>query len=158
MRIPSTPGRSRLIGTGVVMAVPVALALAACSSHSTPAAGSTSSPAKHSVTTHSAAPSPTSKAPKHVASDNVRKAVVAGACTHDGSKGWLLKGTVTNSSASARGYSIVVDFMAAKGGTVLDSKTVKISAVAPKSSKAWQVLGAVGKASVHCVIRQVQAH
>ncbi|MGD0375752.1 MAG: hypothetical protein ABSB01_14355 [Streptosporangiaceae bacterium] len=150
---------ARLAVSGVVIPMAVACALAGCGGSSpaasSPATSATSRAPAHSATsptTGAAAPSVT--VPKYVAAENARKDVAASSCKHDGAKGWLLKGTLTNSSSSARSYSIVIDFVSSKGDTVLDTKVVRVRRVAPKASAHWSAIGAAGQANVTCVIRQ----
>jgi hypothetical protein len=130
------------------MAAVVSVLAAGCGGGSPAAAGRTGHAAAGST------PVPVTRVPKYVASKNARTAVAATGCKQDGAHGWLARGTVTNSASSARGYSIVVDFVTAKGDTVLDTRIVKVPPVPPKSSAQWSVLGAPGSARVSCVIRQ----
>ena len=152
----SIRSRTRLSVSGAAIAVPLALALAACGASSPSASAPASAPAS-SAPAAPVATAPAVKVPKYVAADNARKYVAAQTCKQDGRKGWQLKGTVTNSSSAARGYSIVVDFVATKGNTVLDTKVVHVHPVAPRSSAHWSALGAAGQANVTCVIRQALA-
>ena len=142
----STTGRLAI--GDIVIATPLVLALAGCAGASTSASGQT----------HTASPVGKTEAavavPKYVASLNARKEVRAGACKDYGAKGWRLAGTATNSSKSARGYTIVVDFVSRKGDTVLDTKVVEVAKIAPKKSAHWSAAGAAGQAHVSCVIRQ----
>lgn len=149
---------ARLVICGTVMAMPVALALAGCGSSSSPASSTTASATSrapaHSPDSPAPAAAPAITVPKYVASENARKEVTAGSCKHDGATGWRLKGTVTNSSSSARSYSIVVDFVSSKGDTVLDTKVIHVRRIAPKASARWSAIGAAGRPNVTCVIRQ----
>src|SRR5277367_187518 len=146
MRMLRTGAGARVALAG--MAAAVSVLAAGCGGGSTAAASGTGHAAAGST------PTPTPHVPKYVASKNARTAVAATGCKQDGAHGWLARGTVTNSAASARGYSIVVDFVTAKGDTVLDTRIVKVPPVAPKASARWSVLGAPGSARVSCVIRQ----
>ena len=138
-------------------AIAAALAIAACGA-SSPAA-SAPAPSRADSASVPAAPSVSAvSVPRYVAADNARKAVVAGACKHDGAKGWRLQGTVTNSLSSARRYSIVVDFVTTKGDTVLDTKVVQVHSVPAGASAHWSALGAAGQVNVSCVIRQALTH
>lgn len=69
---------------------------------------------------------------------------------------WLLEGTVTNPGTKATGYQIVVDFVTAKGDTVISTTEIEIPSVAPKASANWSTTGARGKADVACLVRQAQ--
>lgn len=149
---------TRLAICGTAIAMPVALALAGCAGTSTPAsstkASATSRAAAQSAASPAGGAAPSVTVPKYVASENARKEVTASSCKHDGATGWRLKGTVTNSSPSARSYSIVVDFVSSKGDTVLDTKVIHVRRVAPKASARWSATGAAGQSNVTCVIRQ----
>jgi hypothetical protein len=155
--------RVAISGTAIVM--PLAFGLAGCGGSPTAApapAGSASagSPSAASRTATSPAASPTGvtapavSVPKYVASENARQEVTTTSCRHDGRKGWLLKGTVTNSTSSARSYSIVVDFVSHKGDTVLDTKVVHVRRTGPGARRHWSATGAAGHVDVTCVIRQ----
>lgn len=152
----STPRRSVLAVLSAAAAVPAALVVAGCGTSSpTSASGTATATDKPAVSTGT--PSPSIKVPKYVASKNARKAVTASACVHEGAKGWEAKGTATNTSPSRQGYSIVVDFVTPKGDTVMDTKIVRVKAIAPKSSTHWSVTGAAGQPKILCVIRQALA-
>ncbi len=69
---------------------------------------------------------------------------------------WLLKGTVTNPGTKATGFQIVVDFVSAKGDTVISTSEVNVPNVAPKASANWSATGAHGKPDVACLVRQAQ--
>ncbi len=142
----STTGRLAI--GGIVIVAPLVLALAGCGGASTPATGQPHAASAAGKT------EPAVGVPKYVASPNARKEVRAGACKDHGAKGWQLTGTATNPSKSARGYSIVVDFLSRKGDTVLDTKVVEVAKIAPKESARWSATGAAGQAQVSCVIRQ----
>lgn len=116
--------------------------------------------------TQSSPPSPMSQAgltvlvvavPKYVASENARNQVAVSTCRSDGAKGWLIKGTATNPTSLVRRYLIVVDFVTAKGSTVLDTKVVHVRSVAPRASSRWSAVGAAGDTHVACVIREALA-
>ena len=146
---------TRLAISGAAIVLPAAFALAGCGG-SSPAA---SAPAASRTATQAAASpagvtAPAVNVPKYVASENARQQVTASACRHVGRKGWLLKGTVTNSTSSARSYSIVVDFVRDKGDTVFDTKVVHVRRTGPGARRHWSVTGAAGHLSVTCVIRQ----
>jgi len=68
---------------------------------------------------------------------------------------WMATGTVKNSSSSARGYSIVIDFVNSVA-TVHDTRIVTVPTVQPAKTANWTVGGAKGIAGVSCVIRLVQ--
>ncbi len=69
---------------------------------------------------------------------------------------WLLNGTVTNPGTSATGFQIVVDFVNAKGDTVISTTEIEIPRVAPKASASWSATGAHGKPDIACLVRQAQ--
>jgi hypothetical protein len=129
----------------LLLGVTLCSALAACggSSHqSSPPSGS------------STAPQTTVSVPAYNPAKNARRDVVAGPCI-DGSSGWSLSGTVTNSTGSMRGYSIVVDFITVPGDTVIATKLVTVPPVSPHASAKWSATGAApGVRDLTCVIRQ----
>ncbi len=86
---------------------------------------------------------------------NARADVHADTCKV-ASGSWLLKGTVTNPGTNATGYQIVVDFVSAKGDTVISTTEIDIPTVAPKASASWSATGARGKTDVACLVRQAQ--
>ena len=93
--------------------------------------------------------------PAYDPAKNTRKDVAPGACTDGGSKGWSFQGTVTNSSASRRGYSITVDFITVPGDTVMATRVITVPRVAPHATANWSVGGAVpGQQHLTCVVRQ----
>jgi len=149
----SSTNAPRLAIGSIAIAVSLAVALVGCSSSSAPApkaaAPATGYPSGTVV--------PAVAVPKYVAAENARKNVTASTCTDSGAKGWLIKGTATNSSTSPRSFSIVVDFVTRKGDTVLDTKIVRVPSVAPRATKHWSALGAPGQTKVLCVIRQALA-
>jgi hypothetical protein len=157
--------RSRRAVEGAALALPLAFALTACSGNSpanTSAASPTPAAAKSATPAAAAAPQreTTGEAvniPKYVAADNVRKDVSTKGCMQVGRQGWRLSGTATNTSSSSRAYSIVVDFVTAKGDTVLNTKVLSVGPVAPKSAANWSATGAAGQQKVACVIRQALA-
>lgn len=69
---------------------------------------------------------------------------------------WLLNGTVMNPGTTATGFQIVVDFVKAKGDTVISTTEIDIPSVAPKKSASWSTTGAHGEPDVACYVRQVQ--
>jgi hypothetical protein len=145
---------TRLAISGAAIVMPAAFALAGCGG-TTPGA---SAPAASRTATPAASPTgvtaPAVSVPRYVPAENARQEVTTSACRHDGRKGWLLKGTVTNSTSSARSYSIVVDFVRDKGDTVFDTKVVHVRRTAPGARRHWSATGAAGHLSVTCVIRQ----
>ena len=156
----------RLPVGGAALALLLTLALAACSGNSparTDAAPTATNAARSAVSSMAAARSGsgtkagTVKIPKYVAADNARKYVSTTGCVRAGRRGWLLRGTATNTSSSSRAYSIVVDFVTVTGDTVLDTKLLNVGPVAPKSAVDWSVTGAAGQHHVACVIRQALA-
>ena len=85
---------------------------------------------------------------------NARPDVAAGAC-RTSARGWSLTGRVTNSAATSRGYSIVVDFVTAPGNTVVATRVVDVAPVAPHRSANWGVWGpGPTEKNLTCVIRQ----
>ena len=86
---------------------------------------------------------------------NARSDVHAEAC-RNASGSWLLNGTVTNPGTNATGFQIIVDFVKAKGDTVISTIEVEIPSVAPKASASWSATGAHGKLDVACLVRQAQ--
>jgi hypothetical protein len=151
---------------GVVATLPIALALSACSAGSpVPASTVSSAPASAdqavatAAGTHDQRP-PTSasvKVPRYIAADNARKNVVAVGCAQDGQRGWRMSGTATNTSSSTLTYSIVVDFVTARGDTVVDTKVLRVGPVLPRETTRWSTTGAAGRSQVVCVIRQALA-
>jgi hypothetical protein len=92
--------------------------------------------------------------PAYNPAKNARQDVAAGACV-DSNKGWSLSGTVTNSSGTTRGYSIVVDFITVPGDTVVATKLVNVPPLSPHASAKWSATGAApGVHNLTCVIRQ----
>jgi hypothetical protein len=69
---------------------------------------------------------------------------------------WTLTGTVTNSLTTTTSFQIVVDFVSAKGDTVLSTTEVNVSGVRAGGSAAWSASGAKGKSDVACDLRQAQ--
>ncbi len=101
------------------------------------------------------APGTTVSVPTYNPAENARKDVTAGACVNGGSQGWSLSGTVTNSSSTRQGYSIVVDFITVPGDTVVATKLVTVPPLEPKASAHWSSAGAApGVQNLTCVIRQ----
>ncbi len=86
---------------------------------------------------------------------NARADVHASAC-HIASGSWLLQGTVRNPGTTATGFQIVVDFVSAKGDTVISTTEIDVPTVAPKASADWSATGAKGKPDVACLVRQAQ--
>jgi|HubBroStandDraft_2_1064218.scaffolds.fasta_scaffold21464_2 hypothetical protein len=129
-------------------AAAAAMLLAACSS--SPAAPATGSGAK-GVAAHATA---SADVPQYVAADNARKSVTTGTCKMDGKKGWVFSGRVKNTSKTAHRYSIVVDFVTAKGDTVMDTKIVHTASIKSGASASWKTMGAAGHAGISCVVRE----
>jgi hypothetical protein len=135
------------------------LALAACSSSpSAPATGSGTGAAATTGAAAAAHATTPADVPQYVAAENARKAVTTGACTKDGAKGWVFSGRVTNTTKAAHRYSIVVDFVTAKGDTVMDTKVVKTASIKPGASASWKTMGAAGHAGISCVVREALDH
>ena len=132
---------------GVVAAVSVCgVLLAACGGGK-----SESSPTTRTVPI----PATTISVPAYDPAKNARHDVVPGACINGGSQGWSLTGTVTNSSSTKHGYSIVVDFITVPGDTVVATKLVTVPPLSPKASAKWAATGAApGVKNLTCVIRQ----
>ncbi len=86
---------------------------------------------------------------------NARADVHADACRL-ASGSWLLKGTVTNPGTTATGFQIIVDFVSAKGDTVISTTEIDVPNVASKASADWSATGARGKPDVACLVRQAQ--
>jgi hypothetical protein len=137
----------------------LAVALTACT-------GPSHSASNKSTTTTSHVPisfGPTTTAttvfvPKYDPAKNARRDVSPGACVNAGDKGWSFKGTVTNSSAASRGYSIAVDFITVPGDTVQATRVVSVPKIAPHYTKKWSVTGAApGQKNLTCVVRQALA-
>jgi hypothetical protein len=135
----------------------LAVALASCSSSGSHTASSGTTTTSHAGVP-SIAPATTSTSvivPAYDPAKNTRRDVVPGACTDGGSKGWSFQGRVTNSSASPRGYSITVDFIAVPGDTVMATRVIAVPRVAPHATADWSVGGAVpGQQHLTCVVRQ----
>ena len=147
-------------GSGMLAALMLAAALTACTggSHSASSGGTTTT---SRVVAPSIGPTRTSTSvvvPKYDPAKNARRDVEPGACVNQGDKGWSFKGTVTNSSAASRGYSIAVDFITVPGDTVMATRVVTVPRIAPKATKNWTVTGAApGQKNLTCVIRQALA-
>jgi hypothetical protein len=86
---------------------------------------------------------------------NARSDVHAGSCRMAAGK-WIFSGTVTNPANTAASFQIVVDFVTARGDTVLSTTEVDISTIKPGRSANWSAAGAKGKTDVTCVLRQAQ--
>jgi hypothetical protein len=96
--------------------------------------------------------------PPYNPAKNARQDVTVGACIDRGTKGWSLSGTVRNSAATPRGYSIAVDFVTVPGDTVVDTKLVSVARVQPQASARWSATGAApGVKNLTCVVRQTLA-
>jgi hypothetical protein len=136
----------------------LAVALSGCSgggSHS--ASTGTTTTTRHASATSIASTTTSTSVivPAYDPAKNTRKDVAPGACTDGGSKGWSFQGTVTNSSASRRGYSITVDFITVPGDTVMATRVITVPRVAPHATANWSVGGAVpGQQHLTCVVRQ----
>ena len=144
---------------GPALAVPLAVTLAGCGSGGVTATGTQPSAAATAVRQQPVAAAPASHGPGYGAAGNARKDIAVAACRRAGSRGWMIKGTATNSSAKTRGYTIVVNFVAHKGkaGTVLDTKIVTVRPIHPRASARWSAVGAAGHARITCVVRQARA-
>jgi hypothetical protein len=161
----NTPTRTRawLAVGGAVATLPITLALSGCSSNAPTAAAAATATAAQAVATAAGTQSQTSltsssvKVPKYIAADNARKNIVTTGCVEDGQAGWRLSGTATNTASSARVYSIVVDFVTARGDTVVDTKVLRVGPVQPRATARWSTTGAADQSQVVCVIRQALA-
>jgi hypothetical protein len=69
---------------------------------------------------------------------------------------WIFTGTVTNKSATTTSFQLVIDFVTAKGETVLSTTEVDVTGVRSGASAAWSASGAKGKTGVLCYLRQAQ--
>jgi hypothetical protein len=144
--------------TGAMAAVLVAVVLAGCSGGGSHSASTGTTTTTSHAAVPSIAPTTTSTSvvvPKYDPAKNTRKDVVPGACTDGGSTGWSFQGTVTNSAATRKGYSITVDFITVPGDTVMATRVITVPPVAPHATADWSVGGAVpGQTHLTCVIRQ----
>jgi pectin methylesterase-like acyl-CoA thioesterase len=147
--------RARLAVTSAALALPVAFTLTACSSSGSTSAA-TAAPASSTAQAVSSAPAQAVKVPKYVAAANARKEITTSGCVQAGGN-WKLKGSATNSTSSARSYSVVVDFVKTKGDTVVDTKVLTVGPVKPKATVSWAATGAAGAQNITCVIRQALA-
>ncbi len=139
------PLRSRRVLAGAA-ALAGAILLAGCSSSTT--SGST-------TTTQKTVPGQTT-IPYSPAKNARTDVTIATPCVQSPATGlWMATGTVKNSSNTARGYSIVIDFVNSVA-TVQDTRIVRVPTVQPAKTANWTVGGAKGIAGVSCVIRQVQ--
>jgi hypothetical protein len=141
-----------------VVALALALSVLGCTGGGSHPSSAATPPTHGSATTATSAQSTTSTSvsvPQYDPAKNARQDVVAGACSDGGDKGWSLEGTVTNSGATPRGYSIVVDFITVPGDTVMATRVVTVPPLAPHASASWSATGAVpGQKNLTCVIRQ----
>jgi hypothetical protein len=142
------------VGAIIVLGV----ALSGCSGSSSKAASTGTTTTSRPVAQGAIAPTTTSTSvlvPAYDPAKNTRKDVAPGACTDGGSKGWSFQGTVTNSAATKRGYSITVDFITVPGDTVMATRVVTVPPVAPHTTANWSAGGAVpGQKNLNCVVRQ----
>jgi hypothetical protein len=138
----------------VAAVVGCGLVLAGCGggkSQSTPTTHGAPAPTTRTVPI----PATTISVPAYDPAKNARQDVVPGACVNGGSRGWSLAGTVTNSSPTKHGYSIVVDFITVPGDTVVATKLVTVPPLSPKASAKWSATGAApGVKNLTCVVRQ----
>jgi hypothetical protein len=147
---------------GVAGAAAAFAFLAGCSSNNSPTAASTSTTTTVKSTTGTTGPhGPATSIPgattiPYNPALNARTDVTTLGCTPV-LGAWELKGTVKNSAAKTRSYQIVVDWITQPGDTVLDTKIVTVSNVAPGASEPWNATGAAGQKNLACVVRQVQA-
>ncbi|MFZ0667617.1 MAG: hypothetical protein WAM97_17845 [Acidimicrobiales bacterium] len=86
---------------------------------------------------------------------NARADVHQGAC-HVASGHWQMNGTVRNSSSGTKGFQIIVDFVTAKGDTIVSTAEISIASLAPNASATWAATGPKGNSDVACVMRQAQ--
>jgi hypothetical protein len=145
-------------GMAVVAASLVTGVLSACSGSGSPSASSGTTTTTGQAGTASIAPTTTSTSvvvPEYDPAKNTRKDVVPGECKDGGSDGWSFEGTVTNSDATSKGYSITVDFITVPGNTVMATRVITVPPVAPQATANWSVDGAVpGQTQLTCVVRQ----
>lgn len=143
--------RGLVTGAGAATALALALSVAGCSSGTTgPAAdGTTSSPSGSGTTSTSVV------VPPYVAARNAFPDISRGPCRGNATAGWVLHGTVHNSAATSRRYSIAVDFITTSGDTVQGTRVVTVGPVAPHTSASWSTPAtAQGKSGLTCVVRQ----
>ena len=141
----------------MVAAVLVAVVLTGCSggSHSASDGTTTTTSPAGAASIGSTTTSTSVVVPDYDPAKNTRGDVVPGACVDGGANGWSFAGTVTNSSADSRGYSITVDFITMPGDTVMATRVVAVPPVAPQATANWSVGGAVpGQKNLTCVVRQ----
>jgi hypothetical protein len=142
----------------VVTALLLSVVVVGCSSGGSHSASSGTTTTTRHVSAPSIAPTTTSTSvvvPAYDPARNTRRDVVPGACTDGGVKGWSYQGTVTNSAATSRGYSITVDFITVPGDTVMATRVITVPRVAPHATANWSVSGAVpGQQHLTCVVRQ----
>ena len=142
----------------IVVAVALALALTSCTgggSHSASSSATTTTGPAGAQSSGATTTSTSVVVPDYDPAKNARGDVIPGACVDGGANGWSFAGTVTNSTADARGYSIVVDFITMPGDTVMATRVVTVPPVAPQATANWSVDGAVpGQKDLTCVIRQ----
>lgn len=143
-----------------IAAVVLTVALTGCTGGKSRSSSGTTTTTSHTGAA-SIAPTTTSTSvvvPEYDAAKNARRDVNPGACVDGGDKGWSLDGTVTNSAAKSRGYSIVVDFVTVPGNTVMATRVVTVPTVEPQVTQNWTASGAVpGQKGLTCVIRQALA-
>jgi hypothetical protein len=112
--------------------------------------------AKGTTTTTSAQKGGATTIP-YSASKNARADVtINGTCLHEPNNSWVLYGTVANPTTKKTGFTIVVDYVTQPGGTVLETKIVKVLPVAPHTTATWGSAWTNAGNNVGCVIRQAQ--
>ena len=145
----STFGRAALGRAPFLAALGPLLALAACSS-------SPSGNATTSTTTQAANRTPTSSTtgvvPSYSPTENARPYVEQNTCSIIGGA-WVDKGTVDNSTQSPHGFTIVVDFVTAKGNTVMDTDVVHVGTVRPGKTAQWSATDPQDRAGLACIVR-----
>jgi hypothetical protein len=144
--------------TAVVAALLFAVALSGCSGGGSHSASTGTTTTTSHASEASIAPTTTSTSvvvPAYDPAKNARRDVAPGACVDGGTKGWSFQGTVTNTTATRRGYSITVDFITVPGDTVMATRVITVPTVAPHATADWSVGGAVpGEQHLTCVVRQ----
>jgi hypothetical protein len=143
--VKSQLSRSAFVGViGVVC-----LAAAGCSSNH-------GAPSAQGKTTTTAPASGVTTIP-YSASKNARADVsINGTCFHEPNNSWVLSGLVDNTTTKKTGFTIVVDYVTQPGGTVLETKIVKVAPVAPKKTATWGTAWVHSGADIGCVVRQAQ--
>ncbi len=132
-----------------------ATSLGACTSGG-PAAGGSTSLATTTSTSTSTTIGAQATTTTFDEATNARPDVVAvPPCRRDAAGAWEWTGTVSNKTAEAHTYTIIVDFTDS-AATVEDTKKVVVHGLPAGHSASWTVSGATGKTAVTCVIRSAR--